>query len=235
MTNRNLALVLVLFSVACTTTVYDPTLLDDAASSSSAPQVLLPPVVTPVLPEVTPVVPTIDPELALIQEVVADENAYREVIGQVPLATGLACTLYTIVPGTQNIVGAALTQKATWAYHGVFNQPNSPASDGLNIIPPALRAQYTNWYKVTCQGYIAVTESQYMDIDSLSDDALIITLDGVKIINEDNQHGERAASGSKLVRKGMRSFKVEYQQGNGSQSLSISKDGQPLPAKLFFR
>lgn len=207
-----------------------PVMPASSSSSSSEPTVELPPVV---VPPVT--VPAVDEELALIQSVVDDENQYREVVGQLPLAKGLQCVLYTVTPGQQTIAGATLVQKATWGFTGVFNQPNSAASDGLNIIPPALRAQYTNWYKVTCSGLLAIPESMYLDLETKSDDNLIVTLDGVKIVNLDFNHGEQTAVGSKLVRKGMRSFKVEYLQANGSQSLIINKDGSPLSAKYFYR
>lgn len=213
----------------CGPTTTPPTQSSSSSSSSSSEEAVVPP------PVVVPPPAVVDPELALIQEVVDDENAYREVNGQLPLAKGLQCTLYTVTPGQQTIVGATLTKKASWAHHTSFNQPNSSVNDGMNVLPEALRSQYKTWYKITCSGYLAITESQYLDIDSLSDDNLIVTLDGVKIINLDSNHGETLVSGSKLVRKGMRSIKIEYMQGAGSQSLVISKDGAPLDSKLFYR
>src|ERR1019366_8511344 len=77
--------------------------------------------------------------LSDISKLVAEENDYRAQIGQDLLTSGLTCTLYTVPNTTTTIASAVLTTVGSYGYDGVFNQPNAPVTDGLNILPIGLR------------------------------------------------------------------------------------------------
>ena len=64
------------------------------------------------------------PTLTAIQQLVADQNAYRNTTGQEQLQRGLDCTLYTVPQTATAIIGATLTNVGSFGFVGVFNQPN---------------------------------------------------------------------------------------------------------------
>lgn len=176
------------------------------------------------------------PPLTTVEQVVAAENDYRAVLGQVPLVRGLACTLYTVPNSTATIVGAALTSKATFAMMSNFNQPNTNASEGLNILPAGLRMLYTSWYVVRCTGKIVVSVSNYYQFDLTSDDGSMLYLDGSLLIDNDGNHAATTKSGTKLLRQGVHDIRLDYMQGpGGGEALSLSAGGSLIPAEVFYR
>lgn len=196
------------------------------------------PTVSVAVPVPGPVITVLPAPLTVIQEVqalVAEENDYRMKVGQTSLTQGLVCTLYTVPQNTGGIAGNSLTQKSSWVYQGTFNQQEAPAPQGLNILPPALRTQYTSWYVVKCRGQLVVTQTDYYQLDLVSDDGSLLYLDGSKLIDNDGNHAPKLASGSKLLRKGVHSFELQYMQGpSGSEALILSSSGALVPAEHFF-
>lgn len=171
-----------------------------------------------------------------ISSIVAEENEYRLGLGQVPLAPGLTCSLYTNLSTALTLFPTSLpSATATFSYLGVFNQPNSPASDGLNVLPPALRI-YSSWYAIRCSGQIVVTHSDYIKFEVESDDATNLYIDNVKVVNNDGNHGMVQASGTKYLKRGIHTFRLDYMQGpGGGQGLIVTSGGSVVPSNVFYR
>jgi len=188
----------------------------------------------------TPVPAT--PTEADIASVLADENAYRLGLGQTMLSNGLSCTLYSITGGDriQSSIGghntlSGITTVATYLYKGLFNQPDSPISDGMNVLPTSLRAMYKNMYLLRCSGQIVVLESAHYGFELNSDDASLLYIDGVKVIDNDNNHGTTMVTGSKYLRRGVHTIRLDYAQtGAGSQSLQLTSSGVSIDPMYYF-
>lgn len=171
--------------------------------------------------------------LTEIERLVADENDYRLGLGQTALTPGLSCTLYSITGGDRiqaSIAGhntlQGVTQRATFLLKDVINQPNTPVSEGMSVLPAPLRAVYKNMYLLRCQGQIVVTESGHYNFELTSDDASVLYIDGSKLIDNDNNHGSTMVAGSKYLRRGVHAFRLDYAQaGGGSQSLILTANG----------
>lgn len=183
----------------------------------------------------------VDDVQADINKVLADENEYRLGLGQTMLSQGLSCTLYTFATGDRiqaSIAGhntlTPLSSVATFLLKDVVNQPNASVGDGLNILPPALRPIYLNLFMVRCQGQIVVLESGHYNFELSSDDASLLYVDGVKVIDNDNNHGITAVQGSRYLRRGVHSFRFDYAQaGGGSQALVLKANGSLIEGRHY--
>lgn len=171
----------------------------------------------------------------------ADENAYRTGLGQTALSKGLSCTLYTVTGGDRiqaSVSGhntlTGITQVATFLYSDVFNQPDASINDGMNVLPVALRSVYKNMYLLRCQGQIVVTKTDYYNFDITSDDGSLLYVDGAKIIDNDNNHGSTTVAGTKYLRRGVHTFRLDYAQtGGGSESLILNAGGVSIPCMYY--
>jgi hypothetical protein len=190
----------------------------------------------------TPTPPTPDEEQDTINHLVEDENEYRDSWGSSLLTTGLTCTLYTIsggsriqvsIPGHTQLTGK--TKVTSYLYKGEFNQPNVSTSLGLNVLPTALKNTYKNMYYLQCVGFLVATASSTYQFDLTSDDASLLYVSGAKVIDNDNNHGATLVTGSKYLRKGVHSFKLEYAQaGGGSQALILKMNSALLNPKYLY-
>lgn len=188
-----------------------------------------------------PSVPAVTPLEADIKVVLDDENVYRQGLGQTELTSGLSCTLSTFTSGERiqatsggYITLGGLSQKASYGFSGVFNQPVSPISDGMNVLPPALRAIYLNQYLIRCTGVIVVTETDYYLFEMNSDDASLLYIGGALVIDNDNAHGPTVKSGMRYLRRGVHTFRLDYaQSGGGSQALILNVDGSLLNPMVY--
>lgn len=189
-----------------------------------------------------PPAPVVDTVQEAIDKLVLDENAYRLGLGQTMLSEGLSCTLYTITGGDRiqaSISGhntlTGITTVASYLYKGAFNQPDSAASTGLNVLPLALRPLYTNMYLLRCQGSIVILDTDYYSFELNSDDASLLYIDGAKVIDNDNNHGATTVTGMKYLRKGVHTFRLDYAQaGGGNQSLILTQGGASISGKLYY-
>lgn len=171
-----------------------------------------------------------------VQNLLNDENDYREGLGQTALTSGLSCTLYTITGGDRiqaSIAGhntlTGITQVATFLFKGQFNQPDSPVSQTLNVLPAPLRPLYTNMILLRCQGQIVVRESDYIPFELTSDDGSVLYIDGAKVIDNDNAHGATLVSGMKYLRRGVHTFRLDFaQSGGGNQALVLTSGGSQI-------
>jgi hypothetical protein len=183
----------------------------------------------------------VSPEAMDIAAIVADENDYRLGLGQTALTNGLTCTLYTITGGQyiQNIVPTltGVTQVATFLMKDSFNQADSPVSEGLNVLPAALRsnATYNNNIKLVCSGQLVVSETGYYNFELASDDASLLYLNGAKLIDGDGAHGVVTKAGTKYLRRGVHPFALHFAQtGGGNQALILNVNGALVPGTRFF-
>lgn len=180
--------------------------------------------------------PVVSNAQADVNALIDAENEYREGLGQTSLTAGLSCTLYTVVSGDRiqaSISGhntlTGISQVATFLFKGQFNQPDSPVSQQLNVLPTALRPLYTNMYLLRCQGQIVVRNSDYVPFELTSDDGSVLYIDGAKVIDNDNNHGSTMVQGMKYLRRGVHTFRLDYAQtGAGNQSLILTSGGSQI-------
>lgn len=175
-------------------------------------------------------------EVDEITEVITQENEYRMAAGQAPLTKGLVCTLHNVSTTTpSSIPSSPPAGIATFVYQGAFNQLESSTSAGLNILPTALKSVYKNWIVVKCQGQIVITESDYIMFNLTSDDGSNLYIDGTLLVDNNGLHGTQLRSASKLLKRGVHTFRLDYLQGNGNQSLILEDSNGLIPAAKFYR
>ena len=173
-------------------------------------------------------------ELTDIQKIVAEKNDYRVKAGQLPLTPGLTCTLH--VTSDPDLTHALPSAANTFTLLGSFNQPAAPVTDGLNTIPLALRPLYINGFVQRCQGQLVITESGYYSFELTSDDASMLYIDGSLVISNNGAHGPTLVVGSKLLERGVHTFKLDFSQsGGGTEELLLTSDGVVIPAENFYR
>lgn len=172
-----------------------------------------------------------------VAQVIEQENEYRMAAGQAPLVPGLVCTLHSVQSTTPaSIPASPPAAVATFVYEGAFNQAETPASEGLNVLPEALRSIYTQWYVVKCQGQIVITNSDYHLFNLTSDDGSNLYLGGALLVNNDGNHSMQLRSGTKLLKRGVHAFRLDYMQGPaGSQGLILGDSEGVIPGALFYR
>jgi len=175
-----------------------------------------------------------------VNNLIEDENEYRTGLGQSVLSKGLSCTLYTITGGNRiqstsggNLTLTGISQVATYLYQGLFNQPNSSTNDGMNVLPEPLKSLYKNMYLLRCQGQIAITETGYQQFVLTSDDASLLYIDGVKVIDNDNAHGTTSIAGMRYMRRGVHTFRLDYAQFNGNQSLVLKMNNSLINPVIY--
>lgn len=169
-----------------------------------------------------------------LQEVLDQENAYLESIGQHDLVPGLACTLYTVPTSTTQIAGTTnLTYAAAFPYVGAFNQPDVPVTDGFNVLPTALQPIFQTWFIMKCTGYMVGLDNNYHQFSLTSDDGSLLTIDSL-LINNDGEHGSQTVSNTKLMTVGAHWFELDFFQAAGYQTLVLSEDGTVMDGSLFY-
>lgn len=196
------------------------------------------------LPGVVPALPAVPTDTVAedIAKIIKDENAYRLGLGQAVLSGGLTGNLYTVTGGDRiqaSIAGhntlQGVTHVGSFLLSDVINQLNSPVSEGMSVLPPAMRAVYKNMYLLRLTGVIVIQESGYHGFELTSDDGSVLYVDGAKLIDNDNNHGAVTVSASKYLRRGVHSIRLDYAQtGAGSQALILNHNGALLSPSLMF-
>lgn len=182
------------------------------------------------------------PEPTDVELVITDENDYRLSLGQTPYTRGITCSLYNVMTGATptppqpqpaNFPTSLPAATATFAYLGEINQADSSA--GSQILPLALRPLYLQWYALRCTGSIVILDSGYHNFATISDDASLLYIDNVLVVNNDGQHGMQERSGAKNLHSGIHTIKVDYMAGGGPSGLIVKMDGLTLPMELLYR
>lgn len=79
-----------------------------------------------------------------------------------------------------------------------------------------------------------VRETDYYDFSVESDDGSILTIDGTQVVNNDNNHGMTLRSGTKFLRRGVKSFSLWYAQtGSGNYGLVLKAGGEAIDGKYY--
>lgn len=200
-------------------------------------------------PPVPPVVETpvvVDEVQQDIDNLVADENSYRETLGQTLLTPGLSCSVQE-VSGGQRIssssnpsLGAVITTTGptyTYTLNTSFNQSSTSGTIGHSVLPKAIRSLFVNKnFVVRCNGFIVVRETDYYSFELNSDDGSLLTLDNSLVVNNDGNHGMTLRIGTKLLRRGVRQFRLEYAQtGGGAYGLVLTSGGSLVDGRFFYR
>ena len=56
-----------------------------------------------------------------------------------------------------------------------------------------------------------------------------LTIDGTQVVNNDNNHGMTLVSGTKFLRRGVKSFSIQYAQtGSGNYGLELKAGGAAI-------
>lgn len=172
-----------------------------------------------------------------IDEIVRVKNEYRLSQGQPPLTPGLVCTLHNLQATTpSSIPSSPPSAVATFGYVGEFNQPNTPASNGLNVLPLALRPLYVQWFMIRCTGFIVVLDQGYNLFNLTSDDGSMLYINNSLVVNNDGNHGVQLRQGQKSLEKGLHSIRLDYLQGpGGNQALILENQSGIISSSLFYR
>jgi hypothetical protein len=173
-----------------------------------------------------------------LQEVLEQENAYLESIGQHDLIPGLACTLYTVPTSTTSIAqanscGGGETWQASFPYVGAFNQPIAPVTSGLNVLPTVLQSVFQTYFILKCTGYMVNLDNNYHSFSLTSDDGSLLTI-GSPLINNDGAHVTQTVSAVKQMNVGMYWVELDFYQAGGMQSLILSEDGNVMDGSQFY-
>lgn len=182
-----------------------------------------------------------------VQSLVDEENSYRLSQGQTMLSPGLSCTVQqissghylSVAAGTPGAGQAAMIMTgSSYAFlnKGGFNQPDAVGGSVNNILPSAIQSLFVSVnYKINCTGFIVVQDDGYAAFSTSSDDGSILTVDGATVINNDGNHSITTKNGSKLLRRGVKSFTLAYAQtGGGNFALMLNLNGQIAPGSLFY-
>lgn len=199
----------------------------------------------------TQYVPVSASEADEINSVVQEENTYRLSVGQAIVSRGLTCTLYANITGspagipgtpvrpsdgTGTVAGSLPSSTLSYVLLGNFDSPNDSANVGINILPENIRNQYTQWYLVRCTGYIVIVDTGYYNFSLTSDDASLLYVDNVLVVNNNGNHGMDVRSGVRQLRRGVHQFRLDYMQGpGGGQGLNLSSNGSTVPAEILYR
>lgn len=174
-------------------------------------------------------------EVNQVALIIQQKNEYRFSQGQAPLTQGLVCTLHNLSATTpSSIPSNPPSAVATFTYIGSFNQIDGPASNELNLLPSALKPLYTSWYMIKCQGQMVVIDSGYQLFNLTNDDGSNLYIDGVLVVNNDGNHNSQLKQGQKLLERGVHTFRLDYMQANGNQSLILEGQSGVLSSNLFY-
>lgn len=171
-------------------------------------------------------------EASEIARVVDETNVLRFNQGQAPLVPGLVCSLYNntgvagVFPSTAVQFPSTLPSAvASWVYLGDINVADGPSSSGLPLIPSALRSLYVNDYAVRCLGTMVVTKSDYYTLSVRSDDAAMLYIANAFVTGLNTLHSPTTTTGVRFLTKGIHTFRLDYMQDTGDQSLQINVPG----------
>lgn len=195
---------------------------------------------------VTNVAPTSDVPSS-IQTLVDEENDYRLSLGQTMLSPGLSCSVQQVSsgqwlssssPGYQSAQGVVVLTGTSYSFLDStgFNQPSVSGDQPFNVLPVSIQPNFENLnFKLNCSGFVVAETDGYTDFEMSSDDGAILTVDGTQLINNDGNHGITTKTGSKSMRRGVKTFSLLFAQtGSGSFGLVLNKDGALAPSNVFY-
>ena len=199
------------------------------------------------VPGVTVQVPAPEAAPSDVESIVRAENDYRLYIGQTALTQGLSCNVRQVASGQwlsssspgYNAGQGVLTLTGTqynFLSASAFNQPSASGGSDNSVLPQALRAIFASVnYRLSCTGYLVVTETGYHQFRLSSDDGSILTVAGSQVINNDGNHGMTSKVGTMMLRRGVHSFSLQYaQSGGGNFGLMLEANSELVPGTVFY-
>lgn len=183
-----------------------------------------------------------------INTLLQDENDYRLGLGQTALTAGLSCSVVKVNSGqclsssstaqgcnSGNVINTTGNTTYSYTYKGNFTKLDGDSASVNTLLPANIRSQFVNQnFVIKCSGYIVVRETDYYDFSVESDDGSILTIDGTQVVNNDNNHGMTLRSGTKFLRRGVKSFSLWYAQtGSGNYGLVLKAGGEAIDGKYY--
>lgn len=201
------------------------------------------------VPSPTPTPTADEQEATLVQSLVDAENTYREGLGQTELSPGLSCNvqllgsgqwLLSSSPGYNAGQGIATylagSRNFPYLLQTSFNVPDTAGNVVNPLIPTDFQAVFVNQnYKIVCSGNIVITQTDYYEFETDSDDGSIVLVNGGQVVNNDGNHGMTDKLGTPTyLRSGVYTFQVQYAQtGGGNFGLILSSNGSVLKPLYF--
>lgn len=139
-------------------------------------------------------------------------NDPNDVYGTKP---GLLCELYSLPANLDRTPElGSLTPDAAFTYVGAIDQPvGTFYTNGLNVIPAAIRSSYLENFAVYCGGYLRVDNPGYYTIQVVSDDGSEIDLDGEILVLYDVNSYSTMGSATRHLDRGIHRLGLLYRQG----------------------
>lgn len=184
---------------------------------------------------VTVEVPAPVAEPTEVEQLIELENEFRELQGQLPLTQGLTCSIGTLTVVPSLLPSSLPSGSKSFVLKEEINQPQSSVNDGLNLLPTALRQLYKTSYMLRCSGVLVVTEPGNYSFELTSDDGSKLVIGGTTVVINDGHHSTVTKVGAKVLNRGVHSFRLDYMQANGEQSLILKANGEVVPAANMYR
>lgn len=144
-------------------------------------------------------------------------------------APGLSCVLYdlnliqpSVMPtfnpaDSQALLGTVSAGPAvsTFDMTGAVNYPT------LAAILAQSGSVLTQWVALDCKGNLDVATAATYTFKLNSDDGSLLFIDGLKVVNNDGNHGALLKSGSVNLSEGSHTVELQYYEGNGPAVLQL--------------
>lgn len=185
-----------------------------------------------------PFPPELSTEEEDILKLVQWRNEERKLLGQAPITLGLACTVSTILndkrclsstsPGC-SVSEIVLLGAPSFSFLYLENFVESENS-ALDILPKQIQGMFddTN-FRIICTGSLVISESGFYEFELSSDDASILTVNNVQVVNNDGESGYRTNKGSIPLMRGIVNISVNYAQTSGIENgLSLKMNDENI-------
>lgn len=197
-------------------------------------------------PEPPPIVTSPSPMELDIAMLLEEENAYRLGLGQTMLSAGLSCTVIKVVSGQwlsssspgynagQGVISTTGQTSYTYLYKGWFNQEDANAGS-TNLLPDALKPMVLGVnHLIRCTGSIVVSTTGWYNFETNSDDGSIVYVNGSAVVVNDGNHAMTLKSGSRYLRRGVHTFRVDYAQtGGGNYGMILKANGSLINPAVY--
>jgi PA14 domain len=203
-----------LFVAGCTITTYSPPPPPPPGAPPQAQPTAQAPVKKPTTrrPAKTPpktTVPTPNPDLA---PVITSNIAFGG-----PKKKSFKGHAYVLPPDTMALPNLSSMVPFATLYTDRFNVQ---AQDFAGGFPGALPQE--EWFAIQYQGPFELPTDGEWTFKLVSDDGAALYIDGERVVNNDGQHGTRAATGKKQLKAGQHALRLDYFQARkGGVALQV--------------
>ena len=102
-----------------------------------------------------------------------------------------------------------------------------------NQLFPGLDTSFTNHFLALFVGTMQIGTSGMYTFWTVSDDGSDVSIDGVRIINNDGFHGTITKSGEMYLNQGTAVIRVRYMQNSGGKALHVHWEGPGIEKQLL--